>query len=121
MECDYYKPLRFLEDAVDFFAVEMVSESVSTELARMANVFDWIDKDEANTYFEMTLGEIPEYMQLIPLIASKTYTRGLVIISIYAQGTMYFVVQPGEGDQALLDVKFPCKQARSGASSSDLF
>ncbi len=107
LECDYYMPLRFLEDAVDFFAVEMVSESVSSELAKMANVFDWIDEDGANTYFEMVLGEIPEFMQMIPLIASKTYTRGLVIVSIYAEGVMYFVVQPGEGDQALLDVKFP--------------
>lgn len=107
LECDYYLPLRFLEDAVDFFAVEMISESVGAELQKMANVFDWIDEDGANTYFEMDLEDIPEYMSVIPLIASKTYTRGLVIICVYAQGTLYFVVQPGEGDQALLDVKFP--------------
>jgi hypothetical protein len=107
VECDYYMPLRFLEDAVDFFATEMISETVSAEMNRMANVFSWIDEDDANTYFEMELGEVPAFMDVIPLIASKTYTRGLVIISIYSEQTLYFVVSAGEGDQALLDVKFP--------------
>ena len=41
------------------------------------------------------------------MIASKTYTRGLIIICVYSERTLYFVVQSGEGDQALLDVRFP--------------
>jgi hypothetical protein len=40
-------------------------------------------------------------------MASKTYTMGLIVISIYLEGTLYVVVQGGEGDQHLLDVRFP--------------
>jgi len=43
----------------------------------------------------------------IALIASKKYINGLVIISIYCERCFYFIVQSGEGDQALLDVRFP--------------
>lgn len=77
------------------------------ELKKMSNMFSWIDEDSAATYFELALGEVPPYMRLVSLIASKTYTRGLIIISIYFERTIYFVVQNGEGDQPLLDVRFP--------------
>ena len=108
MDCDYHMPMKFLEDAIDFFAVEMNSDSVGNELVKMSNVFSWIDEDDANTYFELALSEeLPDYMKEISLVASKTYTRGLIIISIFAEGSLFFVVQSGEGDQALLDVKFP--------------
>ena len=46
-------------------------------------------------------------MRKVSLVASKTYARGLIIISIYYEGVMYFVLQQGEGDQHLLDVRFP--------------
>jgi hypothetical protein len=52
-------------------------------------------------------GNVPEFMSSVGIMASKTYTRGLVLISIYYENTIYFVMQPGEGDQALLDVRFP--------------
>ena len=73
----------------------------------MANVFPWIDDDNASTYFELALSSVPEYMSKVSLIASKTYTRGLIIIAVYSDGAIYFILQPGEGDQALLDVRFP--------------
>ena len=108
-DCDYYMPMKFFEDAVDFFAAEMNSDTVGNELVKMSNVFSWIDEDDANTYFELELSEeeLPDCMKEISLIASKTYTRGLIIVSILAEGSLFFVVQSGEGDQALLDVKFP--------------
>ena len=73
----------------------------------MAAVFPWIDDDSSATYFELSVGNVPSYMEPIGLVASKTYTRGLIIVSVYCDGTFYFVVQSGEGDQPLLDVRFP--------------
>lgn len=85
----------------------MISDHIQSELQKMSSVFPWINDDTATTYFELTLGNMPDYMDKIGLIASKTYTRGLIIIAIYFENTLYFVIQPGDGDQALLDVRFP--------------
>jgi hypothetical protein len=105
---DYALPLQFLSDAVDFFALEMASVGVERELKKMASVFPWINDDTAHTHFELGLSpNLPSCMDNIALIAAKTYTRGLVIITIYAEGCLYFSLASGEGDQALLDVRFP--------------
>ena len=64
----------------------------------------------ARSYFELT-AEVPEFMQGIALIASKTYSRGLIFILIYIESTFYIVIQSGEGDQPLLDVKVGFRDA----------
>lgn len=92
---------------MEFLAAELVSEAVDKELRKMSALFPWIDDDKAATYFELALGEVPAYMRSVSLIANKTYARGLIIISVYFERTVYFVVQGGEGDQPLLDVRFP--------------
>jgi len=105
---EFSQPLDFIYEAVDFFAREMVSDGVEKEIKKMASVFSWINDDSAATYFELGLvPDLPSYMDSISLIAAKTYTRGLVIITIFAEGCLYFVLASGEGDQALLDVRFP--------------
>lgn len=72
----------------------------------MGHYLSWIDSETAATYFEL-ITQPPETLRNIELMASKTYTRGLIIISIFFESTLYFVVQGGEGDQHLLDVRFP--------------
>lgn len=104
---DYYQPLEFLTDSADFFATEMIQDTLQDEMRDMANKFPWIDEDGSATYFEMELSNIPGYMDTVSLMAAKTYTRGLIIITVYSEEKLYFVVQSGEGDQALLDVRFP--------------
>lgn len=104
---EFFDPIAFLNDSIDFAAGEMMSENIESELKKMSSVFPWIDDDTTSTYFELTLANVPEYMQVVGLIASKTYTRGLILISIYFESTIYFVLQSGDGDQALLDVRFP--------------
>lgn len=79
---------------------------MGAELKKWSSVFSWIDDDNASTYFELNM-EVPPFMSGVELIASKTYTHGLIMISIYYDGTLYFVLQAGEGDQHLLDVRFP--------------
>jgi hypothetical protein len=103
----FHSPASYMEDALEFIASEITSESVEKELRKMTNVFPWIDDDRAPTYFELTINTLPDYMSQVTLIASKTYTRGLVIISIYYDRCIYFLLQSGEGDQPLLDVRFP--------------
>ena len=104
---DYSEPLKFLRQATEFVAAEMSSLAIEKELKKMSNVFPWIDAEGAETYFELTLNDLPGCMSNVGLVASKTYSRGLIIISIYCEKTFYFVIQSGEGDQPLLDVRFP--------------
>ena len=94
----YAKPLLFLEEASEFVAKQILNESIDKELRKMAAIFPWIDDDSASTYFELTLGDLPPYMKHIGLIANKTYTRGLIIISIFFECTVYFLIQGGDGN-----------------------
>ena len=50
---------------------------------------------------------LPSMMDDVALVCSKTYSRGLVFVTIFFEGSFYFTVADGEGDQPLLDVKFP--------------
>eukprot|EP01040_Poterioochromonas_malhamensis_P012900 gene12900-14135_t len=106
-ESEFHGPLRYMEDAVEFLATELSSDHIERELRKMANIFPWIEEDNELSYFELTIGNLPDYMKGIEMIASKTYSRGLVIISIYYDRCIYCVIQSGEGDQPLLDVRFP--------------
>jgi hypothetical protein len=99
--------MQYMEDALEFLAQELSSEAVEKELIKMSSVFPWIDDDTSATYFELAISFLPECMQKVRLMASKTYARGLVIISIYFDSHIYCVLQSGEGEQPLLDVRFP--------------
>jgi hypothetical protein len=64
--------MGYIEEAVEFLANELASAALEKELEKMANIFSWIEDDTSATYFELTIGKIPDYMQNIELIASKT-------------------------------------------------
>lgn len=100
-------PIKFLNEAAEFFASEMISDHISNELRKMSDIYSWIDDDNSSTYFEFTLSNVPDILANVGLIASKTYCRGLIIVSIYFESSIYFVVQGGEGEQPLLDIRFP--------------
>jgi len=103
---DVFEPIEFVTSACEFIASEITSSHVDNELKKWSSVFSWIDDDNASTYFELNM-DPPSYMKQVSLIASKTYSRGLIIIAIYFDSTLYFILQAGEGDQHLLDVRFP--------------
>ena len=98
-----------MADAQAFAGAELASEHVEAELAKWVQVFTWMEDEPQNTYFELNVDAdvLPPCMERVALIASKTYARGLVFILIYFEAAFYIVVQSGEGDQPLLDVKFP--------------
>ena len=103
---DVSQPIDFLTKACEFVAEEITSQHVDNELRKWSSVFPWIDDDKATTYFELAL-DAPSCMENVALVASKTYNRGLIIIGIYCESMFYFVILPGEGEQHLLDVRFP--------------
>ena len=87
----YNDPLVFFNDSVEFISKELMSDETQSELERMTNIFPWIDTEPGDdgshkTYFELMLTEIPIELKKICLIASKTYIRGLVIVSVYFEG-----------------------------------
>lgn len=103
----YYAPMSFIEEGIQFISSEIVSDKVERELKRWSKIFRWIEEDAAKTYFELMCETPDELNQSVELIANKTYNHGLIIISIFHQNAIYFVLQDGEGDQPLLDVSFP--------------
>lgn len=99
--------MKFMDKALEFIASELTSEVVQREIEKKSSVFPWIEEDSAATFFELAINALPACMESVRLVASKTYARGLVIIAIYYDNAVYCVIQSGEGDQPLLDVRFP--------------
>jgi hypothetical protein len=95
---------RMLESAQDFMAAQLSSDALQSNLLKWSNVFPWIE--EGGVYFELT-ADVEKEMEGVTLVASKTYSRGLILISVFFEGSFYVVLQDGEGDQALLDIRFP--------------
>lgn len=94
-------------DATDFLATEVSSEQIEKELRKWSTMYSWIDENNSKTYFELSMSATPEFLSPVALIVSKTYIRDLVIMSIFHENSIYFMIQSGEGDQPLLDVRFP--------------
>ncbi len=107
--CPFFEPMKFMKDSAHFYAKEMTSAEVETELEKMSKMFPWLDDstDGSMQYFELELETVPDYMEDVAIIANKTYVHGLIIISVYFKGMLYYLIKDGEGDQALLDVRFP--------------
>jgi hypothetical protein len=103
----YAEPLQFIEDAINFISSEIVSDKVEKELKRWSSIFRWIEEETAKTYFELLVDPPISVTDNVELIATKTYNRGLILVSVFYQTSIYFVLQDGEGDQPLLDVSFP--------------
>ena len=99
-------PMDFFQRTREFCASEVTSDVVDQELKKWSAVFPWIEDSAAATYFELSLDQTAA-MEGISMMCSKNYYRGLILITIYCAGCFYFIVQSGEGDQALLDIRFP--------------
>jgi hypothetical protein len=105
-QSNFFQPMQFVYDGADFAARCLAADHVTDELGRLADVYEWMETDAGNTFFEMK-ADSPPFMDDISLVCSKTYARGLIFVAVYFEGSFYFTVSEGEGDQPLLDVKFP--------------
>jgi hypothetical protein len=103
----YSVPLETLYDVFDFIGSELASSRIERKLLKAASEFAWVDEDaEAKNFFELVSGGY-ECFDDIDFVASKTFVRGLVLLVIYYQRSFFVVLQDGEGEQPLLDVRFP--------------
>lgn len=105
-ESSFKEPLEFVGEGAAFAAGELSSERVHEELQKWTDIYAWMESDAQHTYFELQC-DPPPCMDGVALAASKTYARGLVFVTVYYDKAFYIVLQDGEGDQPLLDVKFP--------------
>jgi len=107
-QSSFSKPMKMVYDATDYATSALGSDAVTEELGSEAATNAWME-DSANTFFEMGLlhEEMPGSLEDVQLVCSKTYARGLIFLTIFFEGNFYFTVADGEGDQPLLDVKFP--------------
>ena len=75
------------------------------------SVTRWLDGDPGQSFFEFTYAQSAETDRAhrdVELLCTKTYTpSGLVTVSIYFGGVYYMSLQAGNGEQPLLDSKFP--------------
>ena len=101
----FHDPVNLFNVAREFCATEIVSDRMTHELQKWSITYPWIEDDHGK-YFELSF-EHTNSLANVAMICSKTYYRGLILISIYCDKSLYFVVQDGEGEQALLDIRFP--------------
>ncbi|KAG6598075.1 uncharacterized protein IUM83_09347 [Phytophthora cinnamomi] len=105
----YSAPLETLYDVYDFIGAELSSERIERKLMKAAEEHSWVDGDDdsnSRTFFELQSGGY-ECFDGIDIVASKTFVRGLVLLVIYYQRSFYVVLQAADGEQPLLDVRFP--------------
>ncbi|RHY52613.1 hypothetical protein DYB38_003815 [Aphanomyces astaci] len=106
----YAVPLETLYDAFDFIGAELGSKSIEKKLMKAVQENAWVDDEggatDGKNFFELETGGF-DCFDGIDLVASKTFVRGLVLLVIYYRRSFYVVLQEGDGEQPLLDVRFP--------------
>jgi hypothetical protein len=103
----YTNPLETLYDAFDFIGNELASERIERKLMKAAQEYQWIDEDsDSKNFFELQSGGY-DCFDGIDMVASKTFVRGLILLVIYYQRSFFIILQEGDGEQPLLDVRFP--------------
>ncbi|ETI56696.1 hypothetical protein F441_00850 [Phytophthora nicotianae CJ01A1] len=105
----YFTPLETLYDVYDFIGAELSSERIERKLMKAAEEHAWVDSDDdggSKIFFELQSGDY-ECFDGVDIVASKTFVRGLVLLVIYYHRSFYVVLQAADGEQPLLDVRFP--------------
>ncbi|DBA04172.1 TPA: hypothetical protein N0F65_004280, partial [Lagenidium giganteum] len=103
----YSVPLETLYDAFDLIGSELASERIERKLMTAAQEHSWVDEDsDTKNFFELQSGGY-ECFDDVDLVASKTFVRGLILLVIYYRRSFYVVLNEGDGEQPLLDVRFP--------------
>lgn len=86
-QSSFSQPVANVYDASEFVARTLASDAIMTQIDELAAEHRWIEDDSSKTFFEVQ-ADIAG-MEGIALVASKTYTRGLIFITIYFEGSFY--------------------------------
>lgn len=108
----FSEPMIYNSQLINVFESEIISvegkvESVTRKMDRNSGY----DEDPNNFFFEFSSsGDHSVFTNNhIDLIATKSYRpNGLIVMTIYFEGTFYVCVNDGDGDQPLLNSNFPC-------------
>mmetsp|Transcript_18242 Transcript_18242/g.53310 ORF Transcript_18242/g.53310 Transcript_18242/m.53310 type:complete len:709 (-) Transcript_18242:517-2643(-) len=100
-------PIKYSYEVAEFTAGALSTEAIALDLEDLAKDNPWIEGGNSMETFFQLRAENPECMDDIVLLASKTYARGLIFVTVWYEGVFYMSMSDGEGDQPLLDVRFP--------------
>ena len=120
----YRKALLHLSHAAAFMEEKATSPAAVRALEQLEELASGNDvKDPGqkihageavSEYFELQLSQNSTAYDDIELAACKIYVRGVIIVMIYFDGSIYATLADGEGDQPLLDVAFPDMSRKGG-------
>lgn len=86
---NFSKPIQYSYDVADFAAAALSSDAITNELERWSTQYEWIEEKPHETFFELQTNS-PDFMNDVALLASKTYARGLIFVSVYFEGSFSF-------------------------------
>ena len=81
----FFEPVKQMEKWRHFVLKEVTSPSISTQMAQLAAKHSWINDDESMVYFEL-VGNASLLFNDIMFIANRSYSKGLVCVTIYFEG-----------------------------------
>jgi len=107
----FSSPMKHFAMASAFLETEIVKAEQAlsdlTEYHRENGIRPWVDEENGCQYFELSTADGAEHYEDVELMASKTYCKGVVVITIYFQGSLFVTLSPSIDDQPLLDMSFP--------------
>lgn len=105
-ELEFAVQVRFIAKSYDIFNQYITSTQVEGRFAELLETNDWLDIQNG-CFFELRCNYIPQEVSDSILIIRKSYNKGLITTIAYYDDSTYVVLQPGEGDFPLLDIRYP--------------
>lgn len=115
---EFVEALQYIQN-IQPFLEDQIIQSETTLLALIDklssmgvgdSVSKWLQGDANNSFFEFKVSpedKLHRALKDIELVAAKTYSAGIVTISVIFQHTVYVCIQETGDDNPLLDSKFP--------------
>mmetsp|Transcript_26098 Transcript_26098/g.82832 ORF Transcript_26098/g.82832 Transcript_26098/m.82832 type:complete len:652 (-) Transcript_26098:321-2276(-) len=112
-------PMKHFAMSCAFLEREMLkAENTLTEITeyhKKKGIPAWVDEENGCQFFELETAGDQEHFKDVELMASKTYFKGVVVITIFFEGSFYVTLSPSVDDQPLLDMSFPDVESKGRA------
>jgi|EP00945_MAST-04E_sp_MAST-4E-sp1_P005540 hypothetical protein len=107
--------IRSLEQMEDLAHSDKALEAMESSSKKI------IAGEAPSEYFELQMSPDSKAYAGVEIAASKTYVRGVIMVLIYFDGSIYATLAEGQGDQPLLDVAFPDMSRKGGGCQIGTF
>ncbi len=108
----FTEPILYNDQIINVLESEILAAESTIDKMRQNPSCSWLEEDPSKIFFEFTCSAKNNPIlsrNHIDLIATKSYRpNGIVVMTIYFDGTFYVCLCNGDGDQSLLDSDFPC-------------